>query len=341
MRVAVCYNRAPAVPLSGLTSDLAAEHGTELAAEAVLQALLRRGHQAESVVLDDDPLAFADRLRQVRPEVAFNLCEGFRGDARQEMNVASLLELLQIPYTGSQPLCLGLTQDKARTKDILLQHGLPSPRFLVVRPGEPIPPRKGLDFPLFVKPRFEDASLGIDRHSIVKDETTLQQRVRYIHDTYRQPALVEEYIDGRELNVAILGQPSLLVLPVSEIQFEKKARHAFLCFKSKWSAGSKAYHDSKPTCPARLSFRQDLLVRDIALRAFKLLGCGDYARVDIRMRDNTPLILEVNANPDISPDAGLARAAKVAGLDYSSLIERILNGAAARKESPDAQAAAN
>lgn len=339
MRVAVCYNRAPSAPLHGDAQDLIAEHGTAVEAAAVRQALQQRGHETETFLLDDDPLAFARQLCTFQPEVVYNLCEGFRGDARQEMNVAGLLELLQLPYTGCPPLCLGLTQDKARTKDILLRHGLPSPGYLTVHPGERIPALKGLAFPLFVKPRFEDASCGITAESVVEDPAALQRRVRYVHEVYRQPALVEEYIDGRELNVAILGQDALLVLPVAEIRFEKPPRRPILCFEGKWAAGSKAYRSTTPVCPARLTSKQDLLVRDVALRAFKLLGCRDYARIDIRLRDNTPMILEVNANPDISPDAGLANAARVAGMDYPALVERILMFAAGRREKTRATAA--
>ena len=339
MRVAVCYNRAPSAPLRGAVQDLLADQGTAVEAEAVRQALQRRDHETETFLLEEDPLAFARQLSAFRPQVVYNLCEGFRGDARQEMNVAGLLELLQLPYTGCPPLCLGLTQDKARTKDVLLRHGLPSPRYLTVRPGERLPALKDLAFPLFVKPRFEDASCGIDADSVVEEEAALQRRVRYVHEVYRQPALIEEYIDGRELNVAILGQEDLLVLPVAEIRFEKPPRRPILCFEGKWAAGSKAYRGTTPVCPARLTTKQDLLVRDVALRAFKLLGCRDYARIDIRLRDNTPMILEVNANPDISPDAGLANAARVAGMDYPALVERILAFAVARKENRRATAA--
>jgi len=341
MRVAVCYNQAPVAPLRGAFRDLIADHGTAAEAAAVLQALQRSGHHAETFLLGDDPLDFAERLREFLPEAVFNLCEGFRGDARQEMNVAGLLELLRLPYTGCPSLCLGLTQDKARTKDILLRHGLPSPRYLSMGPGERIPPLRGLEFPLFVKPRFEDASFGIDANSVIEDESALLRQVRYIHEVYRQPALVEEYIDGRELNVAILGQDELMVLPVAEIRFEKKPRRPILCFEGKWALDSRAYRTTTPVCPARLTSKQDLLVRDVALRAFKLLGCRDYARVDIRLRANTPMVLEVNANPDISPEAGLARAARVAGLDYPVLVERILNYAAGRKEKSHAPATQN
>lgn len=332
MRVAVCFNLSPSKAVRGEARDLTADQGASHEAKAVVKALRARKHQAELLPLGKDLLDFARQLTEHRPDVVFNLCEGFWGDSRQEMNVAGLLELLRLPYTGSRPLCLGLTQDKARSKDVLLQKGLPTPRYLLVRLGEQYPRLNSLSFPLIVKPRFEDASQGIDPASVVETSEALLQRIRYVHETYQQGALVEEYIDGRELNVAIIGDKSLSVLPVSEIRFAEDLPRPIVCFDGKWKPGSKAFQGSTPVCPAKLTSKQDLLVRDVALRAFKLLECRDYARVDIRMRDNTPFILEVNANPDISPDAGLARAARVSGLTYPELIEKLLTLALERKE---------
>jgi len=332
MRVAVCFNLSPSKAVRGEARDLAADQGASTEAKAVVKALRARKHQADLVPLGSDLFDFARKLTDYRPEAVFNLCEGFWGDARQEMNVAGLLEMLRLPFTGSRPLCLGLTQDKARTKDLLLQKGLPTPRYLLVRLGEHYPRLNNLNFPLIVKPRFEDASQGIDPASVVETSQAVLERIRYVHDVYRQGALVEEFIEGRELNVAILGDKALTVLPVSEIRFAEDLPRAIVCFDGKWKPGSKAYQGSTPVCPAKLTAKQDLLVRDVALRAFKTLECRDYARVDIRLRDNTPFILEINANPDISPDAGLARAARVAGLSYPELIEKLLNLALERKE---------
>lgn len=338
MRVAVCFNQAPETPRLGEKRDLIAEQGASHEAHAVVKALRALKHHGNPIPLGHDIQAFARQLVDYRPDVVFNLCEGFWGDARQEMNVAGLFELLRLPYTGSRPLCLGLSQDKARSKDLLLQRGLPTPRYLLVRPGEQYPKVNNLDFPLIVKPRFEDASQGIDAASVVDTPQAALRRVRYIHDTYRQGALVEEFIDGRELNVAIVGDKNLSVLPVAEIQFAEDLPRKIVCFDGKWAPGSKAYQGSTPACPAKLTAKQDLLIRDVALRAFKLFECRDYARVDIRLRDNTPYILEINANPDISPDAGLARAAKVSGLPYNQLIEKIAHSALERKEVPHATA---
>lgn len=339
MRVAVCYNQTPENSAHGEARDRIAEAGSLDEARAVLQALKTLGHPVDYIPLVDDLGDFIQRLQAYAPDVVFNLCEGFWGDARQEMNLAGLFELLGIPFTGSKTLCLGLTQDKLRTKALLKQAGLPTPAFCLVRPGEKYPPIEKLTYPLIVKPAYEDASQGIEAASVVEDRKALMKRALYVHKTYAQPALVEEYIEGRELNVAIIGNSRPAVLPVSEITFAASLVRKIVCFDSKWRPESAAYQGTKPVCPARLTAKENLLINDVALRAFKLLGCRDYARVDIRLRGQTSFILEVNANPDISPTAGLARAAGAAGLSYPMLIERILGCALKRKEMSHARLA--
>lgn len=337
MNVAVCFNRVPPKLARGEAADRISEEGAEKEALAVRDALVRLGHRATLVPLENDVVVFAGALRAARPEALFNLCEGFWGESRREQHVAALLELLGVPCTGSGPLCLGLSQDKARTKDLLAAHSLPTPRYVLVRPGEHFPKTRSLAYPLIVKPRFEDASLGITAESIVDDEKGLTRRIRYVHDTYRQGALVEEFIEGREFNAAVLGNAPMEALPVSEIVFRPGLKRTIVGYDGKWREDSAEYARTEPVCPAPLKGKEELLVKDVALRACKLLDCRDYARVDIRLRDGVPYILEVNANPDISPGAGLARSAAAAGIDYSKLIDRILKMALARREASHAK----
>lgn len=332
MRVAVCFNRAPSRPAKGCDADLISEQGAEKEAAEVARALKSRGYDAHLLALGPDPASFVDALRRLSPAVAFNLCEGFWGESRQEMHVASLFELLRLPYTGSTPLSLGLTQDKVRTKDLLLRYHLPTPGYTVARPGQHLLRSHDMAFPLIVKPRAEDASLGITSDSVVGSDRALRERVRFIHETYRQEALIEEFIDGRELNAAVLGDRRLEVLPISEIVFEEGLPHPIVSYDGKWLESSMEFARTRPVCPAPLRTREEMLVRDVALRACKILECRDYARVDIRLRDGIPYILEVNANPDICSDAGLARAAKTAEIPYPALIERIVQMAIQRKE---------
>jgi len=331
MNVAVCFNLVPPDTTRGEALDRIAEQGAEHEARAVAAALTGLGHKATLVPLGEDITLFAAELRRLQPEVAFNLCEAFWGESRKEMHVAALFDLLGVTYTGAPPLSLGLTQDKARTKDLLSKHQLPTPKYCLVKLGEHYSRVKDLGYPLIVKPRWEDASQGISNESVVDNEKKLLARIDYVHRTYRQGALVEEFIEGREINAAIIGNGPHDVLPLSEIKFHPDLAQPIVSFEGKWLEQSQQYKLTEPVCPAPLKMRSEMLLRDVALRAYKLLECRDYARVDFRLRDGVPYILEVNANPDISPDAGLARSARVGNLNYPQLIARILAMASKRK----------
>lgn len=336
MKIAVCFNHAPAVPVRGEQQDRISESGAELQAEAVAAALRLLNHDPRLIPLGSDIAPFVAALQQLQPQLVFNLCEGFWGESSGEMHVAALYELLGLPYCGSTPLTLGLTQDKALTKDLLAAHGLPTPPYLLVSLGAALPELFRLHWPVIVKPCLEDASLGITEASIVSDTIALQERVQYIHERYRQAALVEEFIAGREFNAAVIGDLHPEALPVAEICFGEGLAQQIVSYAGKWLEDSYEFAATAPVCPAELSDQQRLVIQQVALQASQLLGCRDYARVDIRLRDGIPYILEVNANPDISPDAGLARAAAVAGYDYPTLIGRIVKMCLARMESPNA-----
>lgn len=337
MKVAVCYNLVPPQLRRGEASDRVSEEGAAAEAVAVREALRELGHQALPIPLGADLAGFVTALRTAAPDLVFNLCEGFWGDSGKELHVAALYELLGLPYSGSAPLCLGLSQDKVLTKDLLVRHGLPTPPYRLVPVDSPLPGDLDLPYPLIVKPRSEDASLGVTAESVVADRAALARRVRYIHATYQQDALVEEFIAGREFNAAILGTTPL---PLSEIVFQPGLSQAIVSYAGKWVTTSSDYQRTVPACPASLSPPLAERLQEIALQAYRLLGCRDYARVDLRLRDERPYILELNANPDISPDAGLARAAAAAGLPFPRLIERILALTLQRKESSHAAAAA-
>lgn len=336
MKVAICYNLVPTQLRRGEAIDRLSEEGAAEEAQSVRQALLALGHTPQTIPLGVDIGAFVATLQSTAPDVVFNLCEGYWGDSSKELHIAALFELLGLPYTGSAPLCLGLTQDKALTKDILSRHSLATPPYQIVPAGGEMPVDHTLRFPLIVKPRSEDASLGVTAASVVTDATALARRIRYVHVTYQQDALVEEFIDGREFNAAIVGETPL---PLSEIVFQPGLRHAIVSYEGKWLTESDDYLRTIPACPADLPGALAERLQNLALQACRLFGCGDYARVDLRLRDDIPYILEINANPDISPEAGLARAAAAAGLPYPLLIERILARALQRKEAIDATAA--
>ncbi len=192
--------------------------------------------------------------------------------------------------------------------------------------------RRQLDFPLFVKPVAEDASLGITLDSVVESERELRQQLRFIWDTYRQPALVESFIEGREFNVTVLGNENPRVLPLSEINFaqipDPKAR--IVTFKGKWVEESDDYKFTQVISPAKVSESLRAKIVKVAVDAYRAMGVRDYGRVDLRVMNGTPYVLEVNPNADLSPDAGISRAARVAGMSYAMLADEIVRLAAHR-----------
>jgi D-alanine-D-alanine ligase len=324
MKIAVCFNQAPAQAKHGEQLDRISEADAKAEAEAVAKALRLLGHAPLILPLGNQLTPFINALQKAQPLVVFNLCEGFWGESRHEQHVAALLQLLKLEHSGSSPLALGLTQNKVLTKDLLSQHGLPTPHYLLVAAGETVPVNHQLNWPLIVKPCREDASLGITSQSVVDNTRALTERVNYIHKRYQQGALIEEFIDGREFNVALLGDREFKVLPIAEICFGTDLNHQIVSYAGKWLEKSNEYAATQPICPALLTLQEQTTMEQVAQRACHLLGCRDYARVDIRLRAGIPYILEVNANPDISPNAGLARAASAAGLEYPALIGHIL-----------------
>ena len=270
-----------------------------------------------------------ENLRKMKDDidVVFNLCDdGFFSKSSMEPHVPAMLDILGIPYTGSGYKTLATCLDKARTKEILQANKIPTPKFQVFDSMK-VRLDKKLKFPLFVKPVKEDASIGIKKDSIVNNEEELMRRVFIVLDMYKQPALVEEYIDGREANVGVIGTKEPKALPVSEIIFDELSDElpSICTYSAKWKEESDYYKNTPPKCPAEMDEKLANKLREIALKAYKLMGCQDYGRIDFRIdKDNNPYVLEVNPNPDISFDAGLARMAKAAGKSYADLIDLIV-----------------
>jgi D-alanine-D-alanine ligase len=304
--------------------------------QAVKEGLISLGHSVKAMEMKEDLSPMVGKILRSGADLIFNLCEEFHGQSRLEMNIAALLELLNIPFTGSSALVLGLSQDKGKTKSILAHHGVPTPAYRVwsrEEPGSASP----LRFPLIVKPLSEDASLGIGNDALVSDPDALRQQVEKIHRLHHQPAIVEEYIDGRELNVSILGNIDPEVLPISEIDFSTlpPGLPKICGYEAKWVEHTPEFDHTVPLCPASLPRGAEKRVREAALQSYRMMDCRDYARVDIRLGlDGIPYVLEINANPDISPDAGMPRSARVAGYDYTRLIGRIVELAWTRNQPP-------
>lgn len=291
------------------------------------------GFETRSINIKDNIEVLIDSLTKNKPDVVFNFIEIYDDNAKLEMNVAGVLDLLQIPFTGSGPIVLANCQNKTLVKRILKSAGLPTPNYLFFEKGN-FKYDNSLEFPLIVKPAFEDASTGIENESIVNDTETLLSRLDYVYSEYTQPALVEEYIDGRELNVSVMGTNDPIVFPISEIDFSKMPKNLFriVSYQAKWEPENEAYHKTRPICPARLPKEITKLVQDIALKAYKLMEVRDYARVDIRLSNEMkPYILEVNPNPHIDEGVGFMRSAESFGLSYEETLKKIIMLAYERK----------
>jgi len=317
----------------GEEKDILAEDGVIEEIGAVEKAIRSLGHECFIMAIRDEILTVLHWLKEIRPDVVFNLCESVYGNACWEMNIPALLDLFQISYTGSPPLTLGLCQDKGKVKDILISQGILTPRYKIFDRG--VHSIKGNIFPLIVKPLHEDGSLGISKNSVVFDDEVLSKQIQYVIEKYHQPALVEEFIDGRELNVGLVEtNGKVSVLPISEIDYSEFPEEIpKICgYEAKWVTDSIEYQKSKPICPAPLEWVMKERVEQLAVRTFKLFGCRDYARIDFRIgREGKIYVLEVNPNPDISPQSGMARALRVQGMSYAEFIGGVIERALQRK----------
>ncbi|MCZ7601968.1 MAG: ATP-grasp domain-containing protein [Melioribacteraceae bacterium] len=298
----------------------------------IAEDLKKEGLDAYILNLRDNIDHFFNDLNKNKPDVVFNFVEIYKDRADLEMYFAGLLELLRIPYTGAPPLALGTCQNKMLTKKILRSVGLRTANYTYITKRQKIY-RLNLKYPLITKPAFEDASVGIDVTAVVTNHKQLKARIEYILNEFQQPVLVEEYIDGRELNVAILGDKKPRVLPISEIDFSEMPDHLYniVSYQAKWDPLHEAYHKTIPICPAPLTKKVEAEAKEIALKCFKTMGCRDYCRVDMRLNNKNKLyVLEVNPNPDLTADAGFMRSAKYAGISYRKALKRIVMLAAKR-----------
>ena len=323
MRIAILHNDDFSHLPAGL--ERKSEDTVLGVALTIEQALRARGAQVAVVAVVRDPSQLAAALAEAPPDLVVNLCESLGGDPRGEMLVPGLLDLLAVPYTGSGPLALALALHKHVAKDLLRARGVPTPAYrLVARPGDW--DEVELPFPLIVKPAREDASIGIDRLSVVHGRQALAAACERVLLGYHQPALVEAYVEGRELNVSLLGAAPAQVLPLAEIDFSQLAADhpRIVTYACKWDESAPEFH-ATPAVPCALPAELAERVSATARAAFEALECRDYARVDMRLSpDGTPYVIEVNPNCDLSPGAGFARAAKAAGLEHPDLVWRLV-----------------
>ncbi|WP_404369776.1 D-alanine--D-alanine ligase [Corallococcus coralloides] len=300
-------------------------------AESLAHALSRDGVNAEPLAIEGDKLDFVEALRFLQPDLVVNLCESLAADSRGEMAVPCLLDALGLPYTGSSALSLGLALHKPKAKDVLRAHGVSTPASFVVKKREDAL-AVDLPWPLIVKPAREDASVGMDFDSVVTERAALVRACESVLRTFHQPALVEQFIPGREVYVPLLGNSPRQALPLTEIHFGRafEDRPNIVSYRAKWEAESPEYRDS-PTGPCRLDAVQEARCIQTALEAFAALDCQDYGRVDLRVSpEGVPYVIDINPNCDLHPGAGFAKAAQAAGMDYAALASRLVEVALER-----------
>jgi D-alanine-D-alanine ligase len=318
-----------------IARDEFAEWDSPATIAAVESALSRLGRVIRLEAKED----FPERLRQARPDIVFNIAEGFHG-VNREAHVPAICEFYGIPYSGSDPFTLTLCLDKARTKEILEFHGIPTPKFLLVEKlADLYRVAEKLTLPLFVKPVHEGSSKGITDSNLCRDRDQLFRQTEFLLENYRQPVLVEEFLPGKEFTCAVLGNgDEATVLPLVAMNFESLPKGALPIYsfdaKFVWDRPENPLDIFQ--CPARITSELQASIERVTLDAFRVLGCRDWARIDVRLdADGRPNVLEVNPLPGILPDPAdnscLPKAARAAGIGYEELIQNCLKYAAARQ----------
>ncbi|MDH5671053.1 MAG: ATP-grasp domain-containing protein [Myxococcales bacterium] len=299
----------------------------------VVEGLRELGHEVEPLGLIDDLTPLRRAIREFRPHIAFNLLEEFHGEPMLDQNVVSYLELVQVPYTGCNPRGMMIARDKALSKKILHYHRIRAPAFTTVLRGRRVRRPSRLQFPLIVKSLAEEASLGISEASVVHNDEKLAERVAFMHEQMKTDAIIEEYIDGRELYVGVLGDQRLQVLPTLELGMEQLRSDAprIATRALKWDPKFQRRRGITLGPAKNLDTDIERRLTRITKRLHRALGLGGYVRVDFRLsHDQMPYFLEANPNPDIGYGEELAEAAELSGLDYGQLLQRILNIGLAR-----------
>jgi D-alanine-D-alanine ligase len=293
----------------------------------VLDALRRLGHEARILGVRYDLGVIRNGVEEFKPDIIFNLLEEFHDQPLYDQNVVSYLELVPVPYTGCNPRGMVLARDKALTRKVLSYHRIPGPDFAVFAKGRKVRRPKKLNLPLFVKSQIEEASLGISQASVVHSDSELQERVRVMHERYRTDVIVEEYIDGRELYVGILGDERLTVLPIWELVFERMPddKPHIATRKVKWDPEYQKRHGITSREAQGLSAELQHRIQTVCKRTYRALGLSGYARIDLRLKESGEVfVIEANPNPEIAYMEDFADSAKAYGLAYEELIQRIL-----------------
>lgn len=320
-------------------TDLVTEKGASLADKDrletpwtteydVLTHLEAMGHQIQPLGVYSDLSKVKNAIEEFKPHIVFNLLEEFDGEAVFDSNVVSYLELLRVPYTGCNPRGLMIARDKSLTKKVLMYHRIKTPRFAVFPKNRRTKVPKQLRYPLIVKCLDEDASLGLSKASIVYNEEKLTERISYIHKKIGVDAIVEEFVEGREFYIGVMGNYRMELLPVWEVFYRKadKPEKEFYSRSAKWN---EKYRQRKgiDSGKAKITPELEKKIQDVARKTYKALGLNGYARIDVRMDANEKVyVIEANPNPNIAMDDEFAESSYATkNWDYHKILQKILN----------------
>jgi D-alanine-D-alanine ligase len=341
LKILICYNEPVKYYSNYLGKEVASDEDnidlseTEFLKniEIIKKALQKKFRQVSCFGFNGNIPQVMSKLQNYSPDLIFNFVESVEGNSDYESYAAGLYEILGLEYTGNMPTALSNCLIKSRTKVILESHGITTPDYFIARYKEKFPSEEkfSLRFPVILKLASEDASIGISEFSVTKDYKAMTERVDYLFRKFHQNVIIEEYIEGREINVAILGDK---IMPLSEIVFDGLPKNLpkIITYEAKWSPDSVYYKFTTPKCPAKVDSVLRKKIEKLAIDSYKALECRDYARVDIRIsKRNVPFVIEVNPNPDISPDSGFVRSAAAYGLSYDKLLYKLAEIALERK----------
>lgn len=294
----------------------------------VLSTLKKIGHDANIIGVRSDLEVLRNTVIDFKPDIIFNLLEEFHDRPLYDQNVVSFLELIPVPYTGSNPRGMVLARDKALTRKILSYHRIPGPDFVIFKRGRKVKRPAKLSFPLFVKSQVEEASLGISQASIVENDSDLAERVKFMHDKFKTDVIAEEYIEGRELYVGIFGDERLTVLPIWELLFKNMPENIprIATRRVKWDAKYQEKHGITSGPAKDISPELRAKIEAICKRTYRALGISGYARIDLRLKATGEVyVIEANPNPEIARGEDFADSAEKYGWSYEDLISRIIS----------------
>ncbi len=338
MKIGFLYNVKLVAPsLTDETAQIYAEFDSPETIEGIKKAIESNGHQVHMIEANEEAYNKLKTLKEKSEiDLVFNIAEGIYGEAR-EAQIPAMLEMLKIPYTGSGPINLAITLDKARTKEILSYYKIPNAKFQVFSNSNEKLNLK-LKFPLIVKPLNEGSSKGIMDNCVLRSQEELKNKLNEINNKFNQPAIVEEFLEGREFTVAVLEDLSgPKVLPIIEVKFNElpENMNKIDSYEAKWFYDDPSKGIDPLVCPAEIDKKLENKIKKVALKTFNVLNCKDFSRLDIRLDKNgNPNVIEVNALPGIIPNpdenSRFPRAARVAGIEYNKLIKMVIDSAIKR-----------